>query len=286
MLDRALSKLGVCSRFEARATVHAGRVRVNGRVIIQHTHWVTLGADRIDLDERPVNAATRRRYLMLHKPPGYVTTRKDNLRRPTVFDLLPDEISAPPSTPKSSWLFPVGRLDADSEGLLLFTNDGPLGEALTSPANHIDKVYRVQLDHMPSAEELRLLARGLHLENYKTLPAQVTLEPNQSATRSEHWLRIAIHEGKNRQVRRMFEAVGCEVRRLIRIAIGPVPLGDLPSGAWRELSVAEVRALKKACAWLDQSSPSRQVSSPFRKSAQRRAFRKTAAHSGKRKTKA
>jgi pseudouridine synthase len=247
MLDRALSKSGVCSRFEARAVVHAGRVRVNGKVITQHTHWVTLGADHIELDEQPVSAAARRRYLMLHKPPGYVTTRKDNLHHPTVFDLLPAEISASPSNKKSSWLFPVGRLDADSEGLLLFTNDGPLGEALTAPENHIDKVYRVLLNRRPSAEDLRLLGRGIRLGNFKTLPARITFEPKPRATTQEHWLCIAIHEGKNRQVRRMFEAVGCEVRRLMRISIGPLQLGDLPLGAWRELTVSEAKALKKAC---------------------------------------
>ncbi len=140
MLDRALSKLGVCSRFEARRAVHEGRVRVNGKVITQHTHWVTLARDQFELDEQPVRAAERSRYLMLHKPPGYVTTRKDNLRRLTVFDLLPAEITAPSSSKKSAWLFPVGRLDYDSEGLLLFTNDGVLSDALTAPESHVEKI--------------------------------------------------------------------------------------------------------------------------------------------------
>ncbi len=249
MLDRALSKLGVCSRFEARHAIHKGRVRVNGKVITQHTHWVTLGMDRIELDEQTVRAAERAIYLMLHKPPGYVTTRKDNLHRPTVFDLLPAEISAPSSSNRSSWLFPVGRLDFDSEGLLLFTNDGVLGDALTAPESHVDKVYRVSLDRLPSAEDLQRLAQGVRLGEYKTLPARITLEPDlPHATAQEHWLRITIHEGKNRQVRRMFASVGCEVRRLVRLSIGPLHLGDLPSGAWRELAASEVKALKKACA--------------------------------------
>ncbi|NUO82891.1 rRNA pseudouridine synthase [candidate division KSB1 bacterium] len=249
MLDRALSKLGVCSRFEARRAVHEGRVRVNGKAITQHTHWITLGMDRIALDEQPVRTAERSSYLILHKPPGYVTTRQDNLHRPTVFDLLPAEISAPSPRNKNSWLFPVGRLDFESEGLLLFTNDGPLGDALTAPESHVDKVYRVQLERLPTSAELLQLEHGVRLGDFKTLPARITLEATQKhANTREHWLRIAIHEGKNRQVRRMFAAVGCEVRRLIRLSIGPLQLGDLPLGAWRELTASEVQALKKACA--------------------------------------
>lgn len=248
MLDRALSKLGVCSRFEARRAVHAGRVRVNGKVITQHTHWVTVGADRLELDEQPVRAAERVRYLMLHKPAGYVTTREDNLHRPTVFDLLPAEISTPSSNQKSSWLFPVGRLDFESEGLLLFTNDGVLSDALTAPESHIDKIYRVQLKRLPTSAELLQLERGIRLGDFKTLPARITLEATQQhANTREHWLRIAIHEGKNRQVRRMFAAVNCEVQRLIRMSIGALQMGDLPLGAWRELTASEVQALKKAC---------------------------------------
>ncbi len=248
MLDRALSKLGVCSRWEARAAVHAGRVRVNGKVITQHTHWVTLARDLIQLDEQAVRAVIGSRYLMLHKPAGYVTTRKDNLHRPTVFDLLPPEILAHDPQNKNRWIFPVGRLDADSEGLLLFTNDGVLSEALTSPATHVFKIYRVLLKRLPSANELQQLRQGIRLEDFTTLPARITRELDHiPAANSEHWLRIAICEGKNRQVRRMFAAVGCEVQRLIRISLGPLHLGNLPLGAWRELTDAEVQGLKKAC---------------------------------------
>lgn len=248
MLDRGLSKLGVCSRFEARAAVHAGRVRVNGKVITQHTHWVTLGRDRIELDERIVRPAHSARYLMLHKPAGYVTTRKDELHRPTVFDLLPTEILAPEAKDKSRWIFPVGRLDADSEGLLLFTNDGVMSEALTSPATHVYKTYRVLLDRLPSASEVQQLRQGIRLENFTTLPARISREQEHiQASNAEHWLRISLREGKNRQVRRMFAAIGCEVQRLIRVSLGPLRLGDLPLGAWRELTAQEVVALKKAC---------------------------------------
>ncbi len=246
MLDRALSKLGVCSRFEARAAVHAGRVRVNGKVITQHTHWVTLGRDHIQLDEQSIGAMPAKRYLMLHKPAGYVTTRADNLQRPTVFALLPPEILTPESHTENHWLFPVGRLDADSEGLLLFTNDGVLSEALTSPATHVYKTYRVLLNRMPSAQALQQLRSGIRLEDFTTLPARLTRE--REATEAAPWLRIAVREGKNRQVRRMFAAVDCEVKRLIRLSLGPLQLDDLPLGAWRDLTAQEVAALKKACA--------------------------------------
>lgn len=245
MLDRALSKLGVCSRIAARAAVHAGRVRVNGKIITQHTHWVTLGRDHLQLDEQPINTAPVQRYLMLHKPAGYVTTRADNLQRPTVFALLPPEILSPSTQNKNTWLFPVGRLDADSEGLLLFTNDGAMSDALTSPASHVYKTYRVLLNHLPSAPVLQQLCDGIRLEAFTTLPARLSREHETSE--GAPWLRIAVREGKNRQVRRMFAAVDCEVQRLIRISLGPLQLDDLPLGAWRELTPQEVSALKKAC---------------------------------------
>lgn len=245
MLDRALSKLGVCSRIEARRAVHAGRVRVNGKIITQHTHWVTLAQDHIQLDEQPLREAPAKRYLMLHKPTGYVTTRADNLHRPTVFALLPHEILALESRAKNHWLFPVGRLDADSEGLLLFTNDGALSDALTSPATHVYKTYRVLLNHLPSPTAMQRLRQGVHMEDFTTLPARLTREHETSE--AAPWLRIAVREGKNRQVRRMFAAVDCEVQRLIRISLGPLSLGKLPCGAWRELTFPEIEALKKAC---------------------------------------
>ncbi|MGH7453621.1 MAG: pseudouridine synthase, partial [bacterium] len=163
----------------------------------------------------------------------------------------PGEANAPASSP-SPWVFPVGRLDYDSEGLLLFTNDGLLGDALTSPECHVQKVYRVFLDHQPSPEELRRLEQGISLLDYVTLPCKVEIEAPPSdndrvgnKSQKGKWVRIAIREGKNRQVRRMFAAVGCEVQRLIRIRFGPLELGDLPVGQWRELTAHEVSALRR-----------------------------------------
>jgi 23S rRNA pseudouridine2605 synthase len=258
MLLRALSKLGICSRQQAKRAIHAGRVHVNGKVITQHTYWVELARDQITLDGQ-LARPERMIYLMLNKPAGYVTTRRDNLDRTTVFDLISPrrEAKEPPSS--NPWVFPVGRLDYDSEGLLLFTNDGPLGEALASPQRHVQKVYRVLLDYLPSREELRRLEQGISIRGYVTLPCQIEIEAlrpgnDQVEKKSQkgEWVRIAIREGKNRQVRRMFAAVGCEVRRLMRIRFGPLELGDLPHGHWRELTAREINALRRAVEYKDK----------------------------------
>lgn len=254
MLLRALSKLGICSRQQAKRAIHAGRVQVNGKVIVQHTHWVDLACDMIMLDGRMARRTEQMIYLMLNKPAGYVTTRRDNLNRPTVFDLISPCGEADETAPSPlPWIFPVGRLDYDSAGLLLFTNDGTLGEALASPERHIHKVYRVLLDHLPPPEELQRLEQGIPILDYVTLPCKIEIEAPPSdndqvgaKSQKSRWVRIAIREGKNRQVRRMFAAVGCEVRRLMRIRFGPLELSDLPAGHWRELNAREVEALRRA----------------------------------------
>lgn len=252
MLLRVLSKLGICSRRQAKRAIHAGRVHVNGKVITQHAHWMDLARDMIMLDGRMARRTEQMIYLMLNKPAGYVTTRRDNLNRPTVFDLISPRGEANETTPSPKpWFFPVGRLDYDSEGLLLFTNDGPLGDALASPARHVHKVYRVLLDHLPSLEELRRLEQGVPILDYVTLPCKIEIEAPPSHNdqvdtnpKKSRWVRIVIREGKNRQVRRMFAAVGCEVRRLIRIRFGPLELGGLAAGHWRELTTCEAEVLR------------------------------------------
>ncbi len=257
MLLRALSKLGLCSRQQAKAAIHRGRVRVNDKVITNHTHWVNLHQDRVALDAQEVRGAKQLIYLMLNKPAGYVTTRRDNLNRPTVFDLLPPgNFNRATTAPQAAWIFPVGRLDYDSEGLLLFTNDGVLGEALTNPVRHVPKVYRVQLDHLPAPETIHRLEAGIRVLDYVTLPAKIIAETSnataavqEDATRPlAPWMQVTIREGKNRQVRRMFAAVDCTVQRLIRIRFGPLALGDLPAGKLRELTASEVAALRRAVA--------------------------------------
>jgi 23S rRNA pseudouridine2605 synthase len=253
MLLRALSKLGICSRQQAKRAIHAGRVLVNGKAVMRHTHWVDLEHDEIRLDGQLARRPEQMIYLMLNKPAGYVTTRRDNLSRPTVFDLISPRDDANTVTPaQTPWVFPVGRLDYNSEGLLLFTNDGALGEALASPESHVDKVYRVLLNHLPAPEDLRRLEQGVPIRDYVTLPGKIEIEASSdndqvfSHPPRGEWLRITIREGKNRQVRRMFAAVGCEVLRLIRIRFGPLELGDLPAGHWRELNAHEVNALGHA----------------------------------------
>lgn len=249
MLVRALSKLGLCSRQEARRAIRAGRVQVNGKTARDNLYWITLGEDQIVFDGKPLSAAQPLRYFMLHKPAGYVTTRRDSFGRQTVFDLMPmaqTKLGKPSgAAPGRDWLFPVGRLDFDSEGLLLFTNDGPLADALASPTSHVEKVYRVQLDRVPPETELRRLEQGILLDGRLTLPARVEYESDHHEGR---WLRITMHEGKNRQVRRMFAAVGSKVLRLLRVRIGPLKLGNLAVGEWRELAATEVQALRRAVA--------------------------------------
>jgi 23S rRNA pseudouridine2605 synthase len=238
-LNRALSKLGLCSRGVAAAWIAAGRVRVNGKPAESPEQWVELGADRIEVSqagnaEAPVqgNVPATPVYLALHKPPGYVTTRDDELGRETIYALLPPEWAG-------GWIFPVGRLDKDSEGLLLLTNDGAWSDRLTDPARHVPKVYRVKLDGKPGPADLERFRSGIGLDGSMTAPAGV--EPEAGG-----WYRVTLTEGRNRQIRRMFHALGYKVRRLVRISIGPLELGGLPEGSVRELAPTEAEALRDA----------------------------------------
>jgi 23S rRNA pseudouridine2605 synthase len=233
-LERALSKLGLCSRGEAARRIAESRVAVNGVTATSPVQWVELGRDRIELDGIPAGADggagaaagadARRRgvYLALHKPPGCVTTRSDELGRETVYDLLPGEY-------RVSWIFPVGRLDRESEGLLLMTDDGAWADRLTDPAFHVDKVYRVKLDGRPAEAELRAFREGVEIGGERTLPAGLEADGG-------NWYRVTLREGRNRQIRRMFHALGYKVKRLVRVSIGPLELGDLPPGGIRVLT--------------------------------------------------
>jgi 23S rRNA pseudouridine2605 synthase len=238
-LNRALSKLGLCSRGTAAEWIAAGRVRVNGERAASPDQWVELGTDRIEVS--PAAGAGHGSaqvtgpapvYLALHKPPGYVTTRSDELGRKTIYDLLPPEWAR-------AWIFAVGRLDKDSEGLLLLTNDGAWSDALTDPVRHVEKVYRVKLDGRPGPADLERFRAGIELDGSPTAPAGV--EPEGAG-----WYRVTLTEGRNRQIRRMFHALGYKVRRLVRIAIGPLRLGDLQPGAARALTGREAEALRRA----------------------------------------
>lgn len=244
-LNRALSKLGFCSRTVADGWIAAGRVRVNGETATASDQWVEIGTDRIEIDgisesESESESVSRSAhvYLCLHKPAGYVTTRSDELGRKTVYDLLPSAGAGTGAGAEAAWIFPVGRLDLESEGLLLLTDDGEWANLLTDPEFHVEKEYRVKLDGKPLEAELDQFRKGLMLDDRPTLPAGVEAE-------GAGWYRVVITEGRNRQIRRMFHSLGYKVKRLVRVSIGPLRLGDLKAGETRPLEPEWVEALRK-----------------------------------------
>ncbi len=232
-LARALSKLGFASRSRAVALVRSGRVAVNGRPETDPDRRVDPARDCLSVDGEPVKAAARL-YLMLNKPRGVVTSAADEQGRATVYDLLPPELP---------WVGPVGRLDRASEGLLLLTNDSRWGDRITAPASHLEKVYHVRIDRLPDAKLLAALERGVE-DGGERLAAR-SARPLRAGTRNS-WLEVVLDEGRNRQIRRMLAGLDVEVLRLVRVAIGPLALGDLPRGQYRALTAAEKHALDEA----------------------------------------
>ena len=229
-LQKVLARAGFGSRRAAEELIAHGRVTVNGETAILGQR-VDTETDRIEVDGIPVSVREGLVYYLLNKPVGVVTTASDPQGRPTVVDLVPVE-------PR---VYPVGRLDVDSEGLLILTNDGELTHRLTHPSFGVEKEYLVEVEGPPSPGAVRRLREGVELEDGITAPAQ-------AATVGDRALRIVIHEGRNRQVRRMCAAVGHPVRRLVRTRIGPIAERTLKPGEWRPLTLAEVRALEKAAA--------------------------------------
>lgn len=225
-LQKVLAACGWGSRRVCEEMIAAGRVTVNGEVAVLGRR-VDPERDRVAVDGAPVGTRAGLVYYLLNKPAGVVTTASDTHGRPTVVDLVPP----------SPRVFPVGRLDLDTEGLLLLTNDGDLAHWLTHPSHGVDKEYLVEVDGgrvAPGA--LRALRTGVDLDDGPTAPATVS-QPSPGV------LRLTIHEGRNRQVRRMCEAIGHPVRRLVRVRIGPLNDHTLRPGTWRELTSAEVKAL-------------------------------------------
>lgn len=229
-LARALSKLGYCSRSRAFELIRAGHVTLNGRKRLDPETPVVLDRDTIAVDGAAVTASNKV-YLMLNKPRGFVTTASDEKGRQTVYALLPSNLS---------WIAPVGRLDKASEGLLLFTNDSEWAGAITSPASHLDKTYHVQISGMADEALLAKLNRGATSRQETLRFKSATLL--RSGERN-CWLEIVLDEGRNRHIRRVFEALNIEVLRLIRIAIGNLQLGELAKGKCRYLTSSEVSAL-------------------------------------------
>jgi 23S rRNA pseudouridine2605 synthase len=229
-LHRALSKLGLGSRAQAWEWIRQGRVRVDNAVITEPLTWIDLNRQKITCDgteTRPAEAIT----IALYKPRGVVTTRRDERDRRTIYDLLPEDMP---------WLHPAGRLDADSEGLLILTSDAGLSVRLTDPEHHLPKTYHVTLSGEVSDESIRRLRKGIDLPDGRTRPAQVRVLEKASA---ETILEFILTEGKNRQIRRMLWKCGHRVRRLLRVAIGNFPLGDLRPGEIRRLTAKEIAML-------------------------------------------
>jgi 23S rRNA pseudouridine2605 synthase len=235
-LARALSKLGYCSRAQAVALIRAGRVTLNGAVRKDPEAPVRLEKDRIAVD-RVVIAAQRKTYLMLNKPRGIVTTAADEKGRNTVYACLGGYLP---------WVAPVGRLDKASEGLLLFTNDSEWSARILAPETHLEKTYHVQVGVVGDSSLPDRLVKGVHTEDGDLLRVKRARLLRQGQKNS--WLEVVLDEGKNRHIRRLLEQLGVEVLRLIRVAIGPLALGELAKGAFRSLTAGERQALDKAMA--------------------------------------
>jgi 23S rRNA pseudouridine2605 synthase len=233
-IPRALSKMGFCSRAQGERLVEAGRVRVNGTIVRDVSLRVRPERDRIEVDNAPIAKASHA-YIMLNKPRGLVTTRDDPQGRATIYECLTDE-----SLP---FLAPVGRLDKASEGLLLLTNDSRWSSRLLDPASHVDKVYHVQVRGTELDRVVQRVAAGVVEEETGEILEVKAISLLRTGSRSGAWFEVVLDEGKNRQLRRIFAAVGVEVLRLVRVAIGPLVLGDLAKGAWRTLLPEEVRGL-------------------------------------------
>ncbi len=227
-LQKVLAQRGIGSRRVCEDLIAAGRVTVNGEVAILGRR-IHPESDQVEVDGKHVGVQPGRVHYLLNKPAGVVTTAKDPQGRPTVVELVPTE-------PR---VFPVGRLDRDTEGLLLLTNDGELANRLTHPRYGIEKEYLASVEGIVSPRDLRRLREGVELEDGMTAPAKVS-QPSPGV------VRLTIHEGRNRQVRRMCDAVGHPVTRLVRVRIGPISDRTMPPGRWRELTPTELRALEQA----------------------------------------
>ena len=235
-LQKILARAGVASRREAERWILAGRVTVNGTVVRKLGSQADPAKDAIKVDGKRVKLSTTPVYYAVHKPPGILTTIHDPEKRPDLSSLTA-------RLKEKQRVFPVGRLDFNSSGLLLLTNDGELAQRLTHPRFGVKKAYRVKLSECPDEKDLALVRKGIRLEDGMTAPARVKVVEK---LKRNAWIEIEIHEGRNRQVRRMFAALGYFVEKLIRIRVGPVSLGPLAPGGLRPLSPVEIKALKQA----------------------------------------
>lgn len=244
-LARALSKAGYCSRSSAAELIRAGRVSLNGKIRRDPETPVSGKQNQIAVDGDMVEPQGKI-YFMMNKPRGIVTTASDEKGRETVYGIMNDSAAGRTASERAAqpWVAPVGRLDKASEGLLLLTNDSEWGARIAAPETHLDKTYHVQIGTVADEEFVQLLVRGVKAKDGEVLRAkQASLL---RAGQKNCWLELVLDEGKNRQIRRMMEAMGVEVLRLIRVAIGPLQLGDLAKGKYRALTSDEKRMLDRA----------------------------------------
>ena len=233
-LQKYISMCGEASRREAERLIAEGKISVNGKKITEMGVKVEIGSDKVCLSGRELKPCSKKYYIMLNKPSGYVTTVKDQFERPAVCDLVSRDISAR--------LVPVGRLDYETEGLLLMTNDGDFVNRVTHPKYNVGKTYYAEVSGGLNIKNLARLRKGVKIDDYVTSPCEIeVLDAHKGTT----FVNITIHEGRNRQVRKMFKAVGCRVDYLRRIKIGTVELGNLPLGRWRHLTSHEISYLMK-----------------------------------------
>lgn len=233
-VDRLLSKLGIASRGTSQEWVRAGRVRINGRVVRDPATWVLWPKDSVSIDDRPIQDLAKR-FVLFHKPKGVVTTHSDEKGRKTIFDVLPSDLG---------YLHAVGRLDQATSGLLLLTNDSALSSYLTDPGHKVMRRYLVSVRGEFTEAQARESVVGVIDDNERLQCHSVKIQ--KSSGRESH-LEVVLIQGKNREVRRLFKTLGHEVTRLRRIQYGPFKLEDLPSGAWREIPIEDVRkALRRS----------------------------------------
>jgi pseudouridine synthase len=235
-LNKFLAQAGVASRREVDKMIAEGRIKVNGQVVQVLGYKIDDEKDRVDVEGRRVEKEEELVYLVINKPPGYLVTLKDNFQRPTILQLLPS---------LRKRVFPVGRLDYDSSGLLLLTNDGELAYRLTHPRFKVPKVYLVKVKGEPVPSELTRLEKGIYLDDKKTAPAKIVQIGGDPKKRL---LKVEIYEGRKREVKRMFQAIGHKVLQLQRVNFGGLGLGSLKMGKWRFLTRKEIDSLKKQVA--------------------------------------
>lgn len=235
-LQKILSAAGVASRRASEQLILEGRVTVNGETVRELGTKADPAKDAIKVDGRRIKTEIANRYIVLYKPKGYVTTRKDPEGRRTVMDLIGE----------GDYIYPVGRLDYDSEGLLLMMTDGELAARLMHPRHEVEKVYEVIVKGVPDPKAIDKLKKGVYIEGGRTSPAHVHVGTTVKGHKPTTKLTISIHEGRNRQIRNMCSAVGLPVWELRRIRMGPIGLGRLKPGQWRDLTADEVRRLKSA----------------------------------------